>query len=396
MKIAVYHNLPSGGAKRSLYEIIARTRSKYEYALYRPDIEANEEYMDLRGIVQQNYSQGFDGLTAHALADKSTLARQRFMKKFYQLENEIAEQINNSDADVVFVMSCMFSHSPSLLTKLKKPSIYFLQEPRRQSFEYNLSPLIQRMANIQKPTDLPGYLARYTLQISAIGADIRAVQAATKVLCNSYFSHESILRSYGVDAEVCYLGVDRQFESEIHDSKQATESILVVGALHPNKNQLLMLEAIGLMSEKKRPSLECVFDRSEESYKKHLLDRAKELEVDLTLSYRVSDEELVTKYNAATSVACLAELEPFGFTPLEANLAGTPVIALKEGGYRETVIDGETGVFVSRNPQAVKDAVEKISNKKWNPVKLQDHAKQWNWERTIAQYGRAIEEVTRG
>lgn len=396
MKIAVYHNLPSGGAKRSLYELISRTKSKHEYTLYRPAIEANEEYMDLRDLVHHEYSQGFDGLSALSLAGKSIFAQRKFLKKFQQLEVEIAEQINRSDADAVFVMSCMFTHSPGLISKLNKPCVYFLQEPRRQSFEYNLSPLIQRVAGIQKSSDVPGYLARYTLQLSAISDDIRAVRAATKILCNSYFSHESILRSYGVDAEVCYLGVDSQSTPKAIPSKSASASVLIVGALHPNKNQLLMIEAIGLLPKKERPAIECVYDRGEGAYERLLQDRARELDVELILSRRISDEELTQKYRAAKAVACLAELEPFGFTPLEANLMGTPVIALKEGGYRETVIHGETGLFVNRDAESVVSALKKIDQHAWNRAKLRRHAEQWNWARTVKQYETALGEVARG
>lgn len=352
--------------------------------------------MDLRNLVHHEYSQGFDGLSANSLAGKSVFAQRKFLKKFQQLEAEIAEQINRSDADVVFVMSCMFTHSPGLIAKLNKPSVYFLQEPRRQSFEYNLSPLIQRVAGIQKSADVPGYLARYGLQLSAISEDIRAVQAASKILCNSYFSHESILRSYGVDAEVCYLGVDAQPTSKVAPAQSAPASVLIVGALHPNKNQLLMIEAVGLLPKKDRPPVECVYDRGEGPYERLLQDRARELDVELTLSRRISDEELTRKYQAAKAVACLAELEPFGFTPLEANLAGTPVIALKEGGYRETVIEGETGLFVDRDPESVKTALKNLEKHPWSRAKLRRHAEQWSWVRTVKQYEKALEEVARG
>ena len=36
----------------------------------------------------------------------------------------------------------------------------------------------------------------------------RQVRAYDLVLTNSYFSRENMLRSYGIDATVCYLGVD--------------------------------------------------------------------------------------------------------------------------------------------------------------------------------------------
>jgi len=34
--------------------------------------------------------------------------------------------------------------------------------------------------------------------------------------------------------------------------------------------------------------------------------------------------------------------EDFGLTPLEAAASGKPVVAVAEGGYKETVIDGQT------------------------------------------------------
>ncbi|MDQ5940827.1 MAG: hypothetical protein QG632_553 [Candidatus Dependentiae bacterium] len=396
MKIAVYHNLPSGGAKRSLYELISRSALNHDYMLYRPAIEENESYMDLRPLVRSEHVFGFQGLEPDMLAHKNIIERRKIMRKFYRLETEIANAINKSDVDVVFVTSCMFTHSPGVLCAINKPSIYYLHEPRRQSFEFNLSPLMERLSRVGSRGSKVNWLLRQSFDIDAMARDIKSVRAASRVLCNSFYTHESALRSYGVDTEVCYFGVDQRFKSESSASKQSRESILVVGALHPNKNQLLMIEAIGLMPEKKRPTLECVFDRSEESYKQQLINGAKELGVDLVLSYRLPDSELVKKYASATAVACLAELEPFGFTPLEANLAGTPVIALKEGGYRETVIDGETGLFVSRDSHIVKDAVMQVSEKNWDQAKLRKHAGQWSWQRTVAQYERTLQELDRG
>src|SRR6185437_8907354 len=60
---------------------------------------------------------------------------------------------------------------------------------------------------------------------------------------------------------------------------------------------------------------------------------------------RVTDEELVKLYSEAKAFLALATDEDFGITPVEAMLCGTPVIAYYGGGYKETVIDGKTGIF---------------------------------------------------
>jgi len=55
-------------------------------------------------------------------------------------------------------------------------------------------------------------------------------------------------------------------------------------------------------------------------------------------------------------------LEPFGFAPLEANACGLPVVAVAEGGVRETIQDGVNGLLVEHDPQAVADAIEYLRN----------------------------------
>jgi glycosyltransferase involved in cell wall biosynthesis len=62
---------------------------------------------------------------------------------------------------------------------------------------------------------------------------------------------------------------------------------------------------------------------------------------------QVSDEELVKLYSRAKGFLALSKDEDFGITPVESQLCGTPVIAFNGGGYKETVIDGKTGVLFS-------------------------------------------------
>lgn len=53
---------------------------------------------------------------------------------------------------------------------------------------------------------------------------------------------------------------------------------------------------------------------------------------------RVSDEKLVKLYSEAKAFLALAENEDFGITPVEAMSCGTPVVAYKGGGYKESVV----------------------------------------------------------
>ena len=61
----------------------------------------------------------------------------------------------------------------------------------------------------------------------------------------------------------------------------------------------------------------------------------------VTFLGRVSDHELWKYYGEARGFIALARDEDFGMTVVEAQAAGTPVIAFNGGGFKESVIDGK-------------------------------------------------------
>ncbi|MEI2703609.1 MAG: glycosyltransferase [Baekduia sp.] len=62
---------------------------------------------------------------------------------------------------------------------------------------------------------------------------------------------------------------------------------------------------------------------------------------------RVSDQEVSSRLQTARGLIVTAT-EEFGIAAVEAQAAGCPVIALDEGGLRETVVEGRTGTFFAR------------------------------------------------
>jgi len=64
----------------------------------------------------------------------------------------------------------------------------------------------------------------------------------------------------------------------------------------------------------------------------------------ITFKGRVSDEDVLELYSGAKALL-FPGIEDFGIIPVEANAAGCPVIAFRDGGALETVKENITGIF---------------------------------------------------
>jgi glycosyltransferase involved in cell wall biosynthesis len=73
----------------------------------------------------------------------------------------------------------------------------------------------------------------------------------------------------------------------------------------------------------------------------------------------VSDAELANLYTGAKALIFSALDEDFGMVPVEAMAYGTPVIGLAQGGVKETVIEGKTGMLFQK-PE-VEDVISVIT-----------------------------------
>lgn len=82
----------------------------------------------------------------------------------------------------------------------------------------------------------------------------------------------------------------------------------------------------------------------------------------------VTDEEKFELMAQSKAFVFASYDEDFGITPVEAMGVGTPVIAYRSGGVKETVIDEKTGVFYDENtPESLNNAIEKFEKIKINP-----------------------------
>ncbi|WP_175265839.1 glycosyltransferase [Methanothrix thermoacetophila] len=103
-----------------------------------------------------------------------------------------------------------------------------------------------------------------------------------------------------------------------------------------------------------------------ESYYRRLV---KKIPDNVKMLGTVSEDELVDLYARCKGLVCTAMDEDFGLTPVEAMASGKPVVAVREGGYVETVVDGVTGELVAADRDELIAAIKNISS---NPERYRD------------------------
>jgi glycosyltransferase involved in cell wall biosynthesis len=168
------------------------------------------------------------------------------------------------------------------------------------------------------------------------------------------------LRSYGRNSFVSYLGVDTEIFKPLGIPKE--DFVLSVGRLIPRKGFDFIVSSLGTIDAKIRPRLIVVSDevdiQFENSHFKNSLEQlAQRIGVELRIESLIADDELVSLYNKAKLVLYAPYLEPFGLVPLEAMACGTPVVAVKEGGVRESVMHDKTGILTQRDENMFAQAV---------------------------------------
>lgn len=97
----------------------------------------------------------------------------------------------------------------------------------------------------------------------------------------------------------------------------------------------------------------------------------------------LSDEEVRSYYLRAKAFIFPGE-EDFGITPVEAQSAGTPVLAYGRGGVCETVLDGKTGLFFGEQTvESLAECIERFEREgiSFSPEEIREHSRGFSEER---------------
>jgi glycosyltransferase involved in cell wall biosynthesis len=105
------------------------------------------------------------------------------------------------------------------------------------------------------------------------------------------------------------------------------------------------------------------------------------------------DEEIRTLYRSAAATL-LPGTEDFGIVPLESQACGTPVVALGDGGARETVVDGETGILVAEpTVEAFTAGLNRATEASFDPAAARANALRFSKEQFVTSIKAALNDA---
>jgi glycosyltransferase involved in cell wall biosynthesis len=366
LRIAVWHNLPTGGGKRALHmhvkglharghrlRIYSTTAAAHHYLPLAPYAES-EALLPLppapplhRSLASRLIPTGFRSEPAEA-----RIAMVQQMKLLCQQSAAIIER---DGCDVLFANSSMDTYVSPLGSYIDRPSMIYLGEPNRAFYEaLPRLPWLLPLAATKHPRNILKRAMERSRDLHQNQAyryqateELNWARSYDRILSNSKFSRESILRAYCLESSVCYLGIDS--DDFRPSNKPKSNYVVGAGSINFTKRIDAAIMAVATIPAAIRPKFLWIGNFSDDGYRSHICQLAHEVQVDFENRILVSDQELQAAMAEAACFLYTSHLEPFGLTPLEANACGTAVVAIAEGGVRETIIPGINGWLAADN-----------------------------------------------
>ncbi len=355
LKIAIFHELDSGGARRGVNEFaFAFKKMGHTVDLYFTGHVKDEK--ENKYFSSTHYYEFVPKIWTGGNWKSKLYKDTVELYKLYLLHKKIAKELEEEKYTFVFVHGSKFTQAPFILRFLKSKKIYYCQEPLRMVYES----LFAIPANIHPLKQLYEGFMRYIRK----KIDEKNIHCSDMVFANSSFTKNNIYNAYGLNAIVCHMGVDT---AVFYPTLKKSADILFIGAKDSFDGYPLFQESIKYMNEKAKITY---------------LIRGE--------NWVADDSLLRDYYSQSRIVICFGFLEPFGLIPLEAMACGSVVVALNEGGYKDSISNNKTGILVGKNPQEIARVLDdllcdsKVLNKLSESAMI-EIKKYWTWERGANQ-----------
>lgn len=199
--------------------------------------------------------------------------------------------------------------------------------------------------------------------------DRRTVASGDRFITEGTVMQRRLREIYGIDAEVIPLPNTLDVGAERREVVGLEPGFhLCASRLMPYKNVDVLVAAFADLPQER---LVVAGDGP-------MLERLRQTATpNVTFLGRCDDDVLRWLYGACRAVITAA-IEPFGLTPVEGAAFAKPTVALKDGGFVDTVVDGHTGVhFDAAEPELVRRAVERAAAMRFDEAAILEHSEQY-------------------
>jgi glycosyltransferase involved in cell wall biosynthesis len=345
LKIAVYHNQPSGGARRALFGFcreLGKGHTLDVYTLSTSDQDLLRDEDAAERVTRLDYRPKGPirmGLWLNDFRLQSNLT------DLDRVNQSAAALIDSGGYDVALVDACRFTFAPYVLRHLETPALYYCHHgPWRAAG--SLRARAGAYDRARRVWHMP-FAGRRERRL--IDDDAALTRRAQGVITNSEYTRSRIAQEYGVDAVVCPPGVDLPTGRR----HRRGDHVISIGALESHKGHDLVIRALATIPASHRPELRLVANDGSPAVRRHLESLAARLAVRLSIRWRITEAELDNDLWSAQVFVYGAHAEPLGLGPLEAMAHRVPVVATGEAGLLETVDDGVTGFLCRRDADQI-------------------------------------------
>ncbi|MCT7660885.1 glycosyltransferase [Mycobacterium deserti] len=221
--------------------------------------------------------------------------------------------------------------------------------------------------------------------------DRRMAHASDKYLAISTLIQGRIKETYGIDADVLFapVAMSQTYDTEpVPGMDSGSEGgpgdfYLVVSRLLPYKNVDVIVRAFAGADRQL-----VVVGRGPDG------DRLRAMKTDnVRMVSDLTDGQMAWLYKNCRALIA-ASFEDYGLTPIEAGVWGRPSVALRFGGFLDTIDEGVTGMYFDEpEPHAIAAALDRFEASTFDADKIRRHVEQFTEERFSEKLYAAVDDL---
>jgi len=300
----------------------------------------------------------FNPKNIHALIPSWIPFLAKLMSPLRLIAPVLFSRLDLTKFDLVIV-SATGAYNPNLIKTPKGIHICYCHTPPRYLYGLPTAREWKKHWWVRVPAEIANHFLRMM--------DFQSAQKVDHFIANSQNTAERIWKFYRKKATVIYPPVDLQQNKRIKGQKSGNKEYFLTGGRLARAKRVDL--AIAACTKLNLPLK--VFGRMFAGYGKEFKKMAGS-----TVEFlgEVTDKQKAELYAGCKALIFCGLEEDFGIMPVEAMAAGKPVIGLKQGGIKETIIEGKTGEFFDQ--PTVESLVSKLQSFKVSNYKPEDCRKQ--------------------